>query len=238
MAWNPDQGLHIVTASGDDKNPVLKLWDLRSSTSLPLATLQGHKEGILSVSWCPTDASLLLSCGKDNRTILWDLFHLQPVYDLPSGGSTNEEPSSEIESSRLFGGLATSAGQRRYNVSWSPCLPAVVSASSFDRKVQFYSMVGAKSKIGRAPKWLRRPVGATFGFGGKLVSFDSKNHPVTSSAAGSAPSKKNSGGSMQVKIHQVVEDAELVMASDRFHEVIILNTISNILSCIVIRYLM
>ena len=45
VAWNPDQGLHLVTASGDDRNPVLKLWDLRSSTSLPLATLQGHTEG-------------------------------------------------------------------------------------------------------------------------------------------------------------------------------------------------
>ena len=41
VAWNPDQGLHLVTASGDDKNPVIKLWDLRTSTSLPLATMQG-----------------------------------------------------------------------------------------------------------------------------------------------------------------------------------------------------
>ena len=182
LAWNPDQGLHIVTASGDDKNPVIKLWDLRSSTSLPLATLQGHKEGVLSLSWCPTDASLLLSCGKDNRTILWDLFHLQPVYDLPSASAAqaNEEPNAESESSRLFGGLAaSSAGQRRYHVSWSPCLPGVVSASSFDRRVQFFSMIGAKSRVGRAPKWLRRPVGATFGFGGKLVSFNNKNHPIS-----------------------------------------------------------
>lgn len=70
IAWHPDQGLNIVTASGDDKNPVIKLWDLRSSASLPLATLQGHTEGILSVSWCPNDPSLLLSCGKDNRTMM------------------------------------------------------------------------------------------------------------------------------------------------------------------------
>ena len=40
-------------ASGDDNNPVLKLWDLRSSTTLPLATLAGHTEGVLSVAWCP-----------------------------------------------------------------------------------------------------------------------------------------------------------------------------------------
>ena len=227
LAWNPDQGLHIVTASGDDKNPVIKLWDLRSSTSLPLATLQGHKEGVLSLSWCPTDASLLLSCGKDNRTILWDLFHLQPVYDLPSAAAAqaHEEPTAESESSRLFGGLAaSSAGQRRYHVSWSPCLPGVVSASSFDRRVQFFSMIGAKSRVGRAPKWLRRPVGATFGFGGKLVSFNNKNHPsTTAGAAGMAASSKKlnpAGGSVQIKVYQVVEDDQLVDASDRFHDVV------------------
>lgn len=224
LAWNPDQGLHIVTASGDDKHPVIKLWDLRSSTSLPLATLQGHKEGVLSLSWCPTDASLLLSCGKDNRTILWDLLHLQPVYDLPSAaaatGQANEE---ESESSRLFGGLAASsqAGQRRYHVSWSPCLPGLVSASSFDRRVQFFSMIGAKSRVGRAPKWLRRPVGATFGFGGKLVSFDNKNHPsTTTTTAGMASSKKQHSVSVQIKVHQIVEDGQLVDASDRFHDVV------------------
>ncbi|CAM9639517.1 unnamed protein product [Scytosiphon promiscuus] len=85
VAWNPDQGQHLVTASGDDNNPVLKLWDLRSSTTHPLATLSGHTEGVLSVAWCPYDASLLMSCAKDNRTLLWDLFSLKPVYELPPG---------------------------------------------------------------------------------------------------------------------------------------------------------
>lgn len=26
-----------------------------------------------------------MSCAKDNRTILWDLFSLKPVYELPPG---------------------------------------------------------------------------------------------------------------------------------------------------------
>jgi len=239
VAWNPDQGLHIVTASGDDKNPVLKLWDLRSSTSLPLATLSGHKEGILSVSWCPSDASLLLSCAKDNRTILWDLFHLQPIYDLPGGdvgggaGSSGKHAShsmmmgagggaaTDTAGNNMFGaGLATSANQRRYHVSWSSCLPAVVSTSSFDRKVQFFSMTGAKSRLGRAPKWLRRPCAATFGFGGKLASFTSKAHPAVSGGLASAPTKKLGLGAAQVSIHQVVEDEPFIAASDLFHSTI------------------
>jgi protein transport protein SEC31 len=49
IAWCPDQDSFqkLATASGDDKNPVIKIWDLRSSNTLPLATLQGHKEGLL-----------------------------------------------------------------------------------------------------------------------------------------------------------------------------------------------
>ena len=204
VAWNPEQGLNLVTASGDDKNPVIKLWDLRSSTSLPLATLQGHTEGILSLSWCPNDPTLLLSCGKDNKTILWDLFHLQPVYELPS-----DNPDENVSPSNAFGGFAGSAGKnKRYHVSWSPCIPAVISASSFDRSVQFYSLSGAKSRIGRAPKWLRRSSGATWGFGGKLACFDNRGPDITD---------KNVKISRKVQVSQVVEDSNMVHACDAFH---------------------
>jgi protein transport protein SEC31 len=60
LAWNPTEGLHLLTASADDRNPVIKLWDLRASTSMPLASLQGHHQGILSMAWCPHDDHLLL----------------------------------------------------------------------------------------------------------------------------------------------------------------------------------
>ena len=61
MVWNPTEGLHLVTASVDDRNPILKLWDLRASTTTPLATMQGHSEGVLALAWCPHDDTLLLS---------------------------------------------------------------------------------------------------------------------------------------------------------------------------------
>jgi protein transport protein SEC31 len=207
VAWNPDQGLHIVTASGDDKNPVLKLWDLRSSTSLPLATLQGHSEGILSVSWCPSDPTLLLSCGKDNRTIVWDLFQLQPVYELPF------KQAATSHSEQVFDGFATSASHRRYHVSWSPCLPAVISASSFDRKIQFFSTTGFRSKTGKAPKWLRRPVSACFGFGGKLVMTDNRQ-------TGDKPSAKKGQNIGKLRIFQCMENPEIVQTSDEFHKAV------------------
>ena len=103
IAWHPDQGLNIVTASGDDKQPVIKLWDLRSSASLPLATLSGHTEGILSISWCPNDPTLLLSCGKDNKTMMWDLMHLQCVYELPNDTAMS---AGGMDNAMGFGALA------------------------------------------------------------------------------------------------------------------------------------
>lgn len=157
-----------------------------------------------------------MSCGKDNRTIMWDLFNLQPVYELPFKEAA--QPAANIyghhndNSGSVFGSLASSASHRRYHFSWSPTLPAVASASSFDRKVQFFSLTGARTKNGRAPKWMRRPVGAAFGFGGKLVSIDN----VQTGAAATNSKKPAQFG--RLKIHQVAENPELTTTSDFFHE--------------------
>jgi WD40 repeat protein len=40
--------------------------------SSPLKTLEGHQKGVLSVAWCKDDSDLLLSCGKDNRILVWN----------------------------------------------------------------------------------------------------------------------------------------------------------------------
>lgn len=209
IAWNPEQGLNIITASGDDKNPVIKLWDLRSSTSLPLLTLQGHTEGVLSVTWCPSDPSLLLSCAKDNRTVVWDLYKGKQAFDLPSD-------ETATGSGNNFGGINSAAGQRKYFVCWSPCLPAVIATCSFDRTVQFYSLSGFKSSLGRAPKWLKRPAGASFGFGGKLVHFSSR---------GDGKTEQKKGAHVTFAVHQVAEDPSLVVESDHFHTAIASNNL-------------
>eukprot|EP00953_Heterococcus_sp_UTEX-ZZ885_P041552 21197-Heterococcus_DN1.PRE.2 len=227
VAWNPDQGLHLVTASGDDNNPVLKLWDLRSSTSLPLATLQGHTQGILSVAWCPTDASLLMSCAKDNRTLLWDLYNLQAVYELPSGGvsmtSTNNATPAVLNpynadpasTGKMFGGIG-SASNRRYQVTWSPRIPAVTATCSFDRKVQVFTMAASSSSTGRAPRWLTRPCGASFGFGGKLVTFGKGKAQLVSTDGTSVMNSAN----ITVQLHAVHEDTSLVSYSRAFESAV------------------
>eukprot|EP00978_Attheya_sp_CCMP212_P004495 scaffold9789_cov54-Attheya_sp.AAC.12 len=192
LAWNPTQGLYIITASADDRNPVMKVWDLRASTTMPLATLAGHTQGILSIDWCPHDDTLLLSCGKDNRTILWDLSSLQPIADVPNDNADDANGGSSMPT---MGGLGTSQ-QKRYDVKWSPLQRGVISTCSFDRKVQAHSVIGLASKAARPPKWLQPASGVSCGFGGTVVSFSSTHKTV--------------------KVESVVEEPDLKEASLQF----------------------
>ena len=145
---------------------------------------------------------------KDNKTIIWDLFAHQGVFDLASLEQDANVPAPTIQND-LFGSSANiSAGLKaNYQATWSPCLPAVVATCSFDRSVQFYSMSGVKSSIGRAPKWLRRTVGASFGFGGKLVIYDTNKANIGS----------NNKSTKVASVLQVVEDITLVQSCDKFH---------------------
>lgn len=52
------------------------------------------------------DASLLMSCAKDNRTLLWDLFSLKPVYELPPGAGAELPASGRFSFFSAWGGGA------------------------------------------------------------------------------------------------------------------------------------
>lgn len=161
IAWNPEVATQLITASDDDRSPELQVWDLRNSIS-PAAVWRGHAKGVLAMAWSGADASLLLTCGKDNRTLVWDAPSGAPVAELPASTNWN------------------------FDVHWAPQQPGLLSAASFDGKVGIYNLLEAApagasgpqegvppggASLPRAPAWLRRPSGACFGFGGVLVSF-------------------------------------------------------------------
>eukprot|EP01117_Protostelium_nocturnum_P002756 TRINITY_DN1366_c0_g1_i2.p1 TRINITY_DN1366_c0_g1~~TRINITY_DN1366_c0_g1_i2.p1 ORF type:complete len:1089 (+),score=273.69 TRINITY_DN1366_c0_g1_i2:269-3535(+) len=183
MAWNPDEATQLITASEDDATPIIEIWDLRNTHS-PLRELSGHSRGIWAVSWCPVDSDLLLSTGKDNKTLCWN---------LKSG-----EVQSEVDHN---------SSSWNFDVQWSPRIPALLSTCSFEGKIKVVSLQDTRSEEARdvptfgeqfqsksthAPKWLKRPAGVCFGFGGKLAFF------------------KNRNGKRIVKIAQIVTDPELV----------------------------
>ncbi|KAJ3252470.1 protein transport protein S31 [Boothiomyces macroporosus] len=190
ISWNPDIPTQLLTCSDDDANPVILMWDLRNA-SAPEKTLSGHSKGVLSMDWCPKDSELLLSCGKDNRTIVWDTLRGVPIGDL-------------VHSSNWS-----------FDTKWCPRNPDLCVVASYDGRVSVHSIQGASNhpeedifsppppvhqdidptdpfaQIGMVPtnsnqrvqqpiftlphppKWLRKSIGAVWGFGGKLAIFDS-----------------------------------------------------------------
>lgn len=193
LQWNPDLATQLVVASDEDSSPTLRLWDMRNIMS-PVKEFAGHTRGVIAMSWCPNDSSYLVTCAKDNRTICWDTVTGEIVCELPAGSNWN------------------------FDVHWYPKIPGVISASSFDGKIGIYNVEGCsrygvrENEFGaatlRAPKWFKRPVGASFGFGGKVVSFH------TRSTGG--PSVNSS----EVFVHDIITEQTLVSRSSEFEAAI------------------
>ncbi|XP_013603003.1 PREDICTED: protein transport protein SEC31 homolog A isoform X2 [Brassica oleracea var. oleracea] len=160
LQWDPDNCNQIMIASDEDSSPSVKLLDIRYPQS-PVRTFSGHHRGVIAMEWCPSDSLYLLTCARDNRTICWNTKTGQIVAELPTTNNSN------------------------FDVHWSPKIPGVVSASSADGNISIYNLEGcSRNGSGEnnlidaapltAPKWWKRPVSASFGFGGKLVSSNSK----------------------------------------------------------------
>ncbi|KAI9636109.1 uncharacterized protein MKK02DRAFT_25129 [Dioszegia hungarica] len=207
----------LITASEDDDSPIIMLWDLRN-TRAPEKILSGHTKGVLSVAWCKQDADLLLSCGKDNRTLCWNPQTGEIVGELPSSSDWS------------------------FQTTWCPRNPDLLATASFDGHIGIHSLqttqapAAPTSKLSETataddifgalgdtdqvddtanvlsliqpPKWLRRPVSATFGYGGLLAS--------TSNLTG-ATGKHQSGVAHLRKITtepEIIERAEKLHAAD------------------------
>lgn len=183
VLWNPSQGLHLLTASADDRAPLIKVWDLRNSTSMPLATMPGHTAGLLKMAWCPHDESLLLSTAKDNRTILWDLYTLQQIGDLP-----NEDTKHQVADNpgALF--AASSVSEKlRFDLQWSPLMRGMLLTCSNNRQVQFHSIMALAAKSSRPPAWMKPASSVRTGFGGAIISCGTTHNYVTITTVSEEP---------------------------------------------------
>ena len=189
IAWNPNEGFQIITAIADDSKPFLQVWDLRKSTTAPFKELQGHSKAILSIAWNTNDTNILASCSEDGKTLVWDLFQGKPIAEVAtpdqSQDNRNEDATlaqqpKQMSANELFSygdqtpRALTGEGDRRNNsVAWAPHVPGVLACCTFDKKVNIFSVHGIGGQ--KPPKYMRRPVGAVFGFGGRLASFSSSD---------------------------------------------------------------
>lgn len=189
MAWHPEVATQLVLSSEDDRLPVIQIWDLRFATS-PLSQLEGHTRGVLSVSWCQADPELLLSSAKDNRILCWNPSTGEMVYELPIQSQwcfdvqwCPRNPS--IFSAATFDGWINIYSVMGGSLEAQQKTQADKISSSFNNldpfgtgqilpPLQVPEQVAQTTLIPplkKPPKWIRRPVGVSFAFGGKLITF-------------------------------------------------------------------
>ncbi|EEA06563.1 uncharacterized protein CMU_012370 [Cryptosporidium muris RN66] len=155
LAWVPQQPTQIVVGYDDDRNPSLQLWDLRNVSYPFKEAIVGHQKGILSVDFSSLDPNLLLSSGKDGKTICWTFLN-------------NQQP--EIYSEMY---------SQQWNVQniWSPYTPGIYATASHNDRVGIYSLSHSHI-ITYVPSWYRRPTGVNFAFSGKMVTFSNLSNNI------------------------------------------------------------
>lgn len=166
VAWHPSKPTKLITAVADDAEPVMLIWDLKNANA-PEAVLQGHSKGILSVDWCQLDPRFLLSCGKDNRTLLWNPDTHECLGEYGAAQNWTFKTKLNDRTPDLF---ATASFEGKIVIQ---TLQDVNGGDAPAQEGDFFQNLGtqsqAKISLKQAPTWLQRPVSNSFGFGGKIV---------------------------------------------------------------------
>ncbi|XP_063776008.1 protein transport protein Sec31A isoform X6 [Pseudophryne corroboree] len=231
MAWHPDVATQMVLSSEDDRLPVIQMWDLRFASS-PLRVMENHTRGILAIAWSAADPELLLSSGKDSKILCSNPNTGEVLYELP----TNTQWCFDIQwcprnpavlSTASFDGrisIYSIMGGSNDNLSQ---VQADKLSSSFGNMDPFGTgqplpplqlpqqptQQSTVLPLKKPPKWLRRPVGASFSFGGKLVTFEAEKTQPTQQHP-QAPQH------FHVYISQVVTEEEFLNRSNKLQDVV------------------
>uniref|UniRef100_A0A182SM03 Uncharacterized protein n=1 Tax=Anopheles maculatus TaxID=74869 RepID=A0A182SM03_9DIPT len=214
--WHPDVATQLWLASEEDQSPTVQLWDLRYATA-PAKTFQIHQRGVLGLTWCSKDHDLVASCGKDNRIICWNQNTEDPNGEVLSELATTNQWNFDVawcpRNPALIAGSSFDGNVTIYSIHGGVHQQVQTSnkiADSFpgmenighepSQSVPLQSHGPVSNDLKRPPRWMRRPAGACFGFGGKLVTFN--------------------GNSRTVTVNQVVTDPELMERSNQLERVL------------------
>ncbi|KAF7996981.1 hypothetical protein HCN44_005258 [Aphidius gifuensis] len=219
IQWHPETATQLCLSSEDDQSPIIQVWDLRFATS-PLKVLEQHTRGVLSIAWNTQDSNLLLSCAKDNTILCWN-----PNSDNKGGevlcqlAQTNHwnfdvswcprNPGLAVGSSfdghvvvySLLGGQQQQSTTETTN-KIAESFPGMDPFTQSPPQIKSEPAVPLKI----APKWLKKPIGASFGFGGKLTIFE--NEKIIDKNTNTTTIGK------KVFISQVVTNPEMIKRSN------------------------
>ncbi|XP_009885849.1 PREDICTED: protein transport protein Sec31A isoform X1 [Charadrius vociferus] len=231
LAWHPDVATQMVLASEDDRLPVIQMWDLRFASS-PLRVLESHTRGILAIAWSMVDSELLLSCGKDAKILCSNPNTGEVLYELP----TNTQWCFDIQwcprnpavlSAASFDGRisvysimgGSTDGLRQKQVDQLSSSFGNLDPFGMGQPLpplQLPQQTGPQCIIlplKKPPKWIRRPVGASFSFGGKLVTFEN-------SKSQQQPGIEQQQQRHHVYLSQVVTEEEFLARSNQLQEAV------------------
>uniref|UniRef100_A0A8C5DAQ9 Protein transport protein Sec31A n=1 Tax=Gouania willdenowi TaxID=441366 RepID=A0A8C5DAQ9_GOUWI len=223
LAWNPEVATQMVLSSEDDRMPVIQMWDLRFATS-PLKVLEHHTRGVLALAWSLADPDLLLSCGKDNQILCWNPNTAEVLYELPTSSQwcfdiqwCPRNPAvlsaagfdGHIDVYSIMGGSSQAQSQRHADqisnsfgnmdpFGTGQVLPPLQLPQTSTPPVSV-------NPLKKPPKWIRRPVGASFAFGGKLVSLENSKPD---------PQQVPQSSSHVVHVSQVVTETDFLRRSE------------------------
>ncbi|XP_074761013.1 protein transport protein Sec31A isoform X5 [Athene noctua] len=232
LAWHPDVATQMVLASEDDRLPVIQMWDLRFASS-PLRVLESHTRGILAIAWSMADSELLLSCGKDAKILCSSPNTGEVLYEFPTntqwcfdiqwcprnpavlsaasfdgrisiysimGGSTDGLRQKQVDQ------LSSSFGNLDPFGTGQPLPPLQLPQQTVPQSVVL--------PLKKPPKWIQRPVGASFSFGGKLVTFE--NAKLQQQPGVQHQEQQHH----QVYVSQVVTEKEFLARSNQLQEAV------------------
>ncbi|KAJ1529899.1 hypothetical protein ONE63_006629 [Megalurothrips usitatus] len=199
VSWHPEVATQLSLASEEDSAPCIQLWDLRFATS-PIRTLENHQRGVLSIAWCMQDPDLLLSCGKDNRILCWNpnsnVLGGEVVCEVATTTQWNFDVAWCPRNPALMSSCSFDGHVSIYSLTGGAQPQVQTSnkiADSFPGMDSYTQTAPPQPApvlvdLRKPPKWLRRPCGASFGFGGKLISFQyDKSAPAQQNATPQQP---------------------------------------------------
>ncbi|EGW11739.1 Protein transport protein Sec31A [Cricetulus griseus] len=232
-----------LVASGANESEIY-IWDLNNfATPMTPGAKTQPPEDISCIAWNRQVQHILASASPSGRATVWDLRKNEPIIKVSD------------HSNRVLYELPTNT-QWCFDIQWCPRNPAVLSAASFDGRINVYSIMGGSidglrqkqvdklsSSFGnldpfgtgqplpplqipqqtaqhsivlplkKPPKWIRRPVGASFSFGGKLVTFE--NVKVQPQHAAEQQQQRQ-----HVFISQVVTEKDFLSRSEQLQQVV------------------
>lgn len=173
--------------------------------------MRGHDSGVLSLSWCAQDPDLLLSSGKDNRTICWSTSTGQPYGEFPVVTNWTFQTRWNPHNPNFFATASFDgkiAVQTIQNTSSEATQAAASQNQSLDDE-DFFAKAQTQPQastfsLPKAPKWLERPSNVSFGFGGRVVS------------TGLADPANAESRSSKIKISTFEVDSKVSSATENF----------------------